>query len=107
VCIARDACTPAVFHELACDEIFGGNTCGECLVRSCCDAVDACTADNWCAGLMECSVDSCYPGDYRNEQDRPCFEEACPGCLESETGRDLLDALDACAATQCAVECEY
>ena len=106
MCIARDACTPAVVQDLTCDELFAGNACGDCVAGSCCDAVEACTADRWCAGILECYLGDCLGGDYRNDEDKACFEEYCAGCLESSTGRELFEALDACATTECMDECE-
>jgi hypothetical protein len=107
MCITRDACTPTVVPNLGCEEVFAGNACSECIARSCCDRVEACTADNGCSGLLECHLGPCAGGDYRNEQDRWCFDQSCPGCLEPSAGRELFDALDACAAIACTVECEY
>jgi hypothetical protein len=50
---------------------------------------------------MECHLGPCLGGEYRDEEDRWCFDESCPGCLEFSTSRELLDAFDACAASAC------
>lgn len=102
VCMPSDLelCPAGTLTGMSCDDFLGSNACAECLRRSCCDAIEACTGDVKCSGLLSCIVED----DVCADEDYDCLNQQCNTCY-TDAAVSTLKAADACVDEHCAAEC--
>lgn len=81
--------------EACVDVGYAAATCRDCMVRDCCDVVNACEADPQCSAGYECLA-RC------NKDDSAC-RIACEGDLPQTN--EAFSAAKACRTSRCSVDC--
>jgi hypothetical protein len=100
MCMPKLTCVGAHVQGLTCDEVFSSDDCGACVKKACCSEAEDCTSRADCAGRLECVFGPCP------DQSQECMAAYCPDCVDA-AGDAEFNALDQCAAMNCANECDY
>jgi hypothetical protein len=66
---------------------------------NCCDSLNACFADNECAGLNQCISRFCLNATTSTELTN-CVMQNCPAC-DTQAAVTLFTAIQTCAGTYC------
>src|SRR5690606_37360247 len=91
-------CTTTALGVTCMQVSLGDPTCDGCMQSQCCNQVNACFADQNCAGLVECLSANCAGAS----DVAACAQQYCASC---EPGVTAFNQIASCLQAYCSTEC--